>query len=413
MAYLVGTFLLFLAVGQVDLVEDILGLSVFVLSCTLFFAAGYFIKIRSYSDFRTTPTGGRTPARWIAASAAYFAIYGAALFVEYGATGPLAVLDAISNPGLAYLNKFEVFALQEATGRRNAVIQVMTLLAVLYTPLIPFITLFWSRLSARLRVISLISVAIYGTFFLFIGTLKGLGDLLVFLIASLLIRTIWSRKAGTAGSGWRAGTLAAIGVSVFIAYMAFNQSQRLQETGIEDRFEPNSAIASIAGEDFARGLAVVAFYPTHGYVGLAYNLGTPFEWSGGLGASRALDSYWTQYVGGQGASESAYPYRTEDRTGWPALTYWCTIYPWLASDLTFPGTVFFMGLVGWFLAKFWYEAAYRRSLLAVLLFCQLMLLIAYVPANNQIGTSRASLIAFICLAGAYLLNRITSKRNMP
>ena len=29
------------------------------------------------------------------------------------------------------------------------------------------------------------------------------------------------------------------------------------------------------GESFARGVSVVAFYPTHGYLGLAYNLGTP------------------------------------------------------------------------------------------------------------------------------------------
>ena len=114
-----------------------------------------------------------------------------------------------------------------------------------------------------------------------------------------------------------------------------------------------------------------------------------------------------QYVGGKGASESAYPYRTEVRTGWPAGRYWSTIYPWLASDLTFPGTIAFMGVLGWFYARFWYEAAYRRSLLSVLLFCQITLLLFYVPANNQIGVARTSFIAFICLTIAYMTNRLT------
>ena len=53
------------------------------------------------------------------------------------------------------------------------------------------------------------------------------------------------------------------------------------------------------------------------------------------------------------------------------------------------------------------EEAYRGSLLSVLLFCQLTLLIFYIPANNQIGLARTSLIAFICLAVAYVANRIT------
>jgi hypothetical protein len=396
-------------VGQVDLVADLMGLCAFVLLCVAFFAVGYFLKMRSYSDFEIGAPDGNEPTGWIKASAAYYAIYGVALLVAYGATGPLAVIDAIRHPGSAYLAKFEVYDLQNATGQSNGTIQLMTLLAVLYTPLIPFLTLYWTNLSRRLRMISVASAGVYASFFLFIGTLKGLGDLLVFLLASYLIRTVWPGKTSSARSRRRLIALTAIGLTVFVSYMAFNQSQRLQETGIQNRFQPNPVIASVAGENFARGMAVVAFYPTHGYVGLAYNLGTPFEWSGGLGASRALNSYWMQYVGGEGASKTAYPVRTEVRTGWPADAYWSTIYPWLASDLTFPGTVLFMGFLGWFLAKFWYEAAYKRSLLAVLLFCQLILLIAYVPANNQIGTSRTSLIAFICLAAVYVLNRVTSQ----
>lgn len=138
--YLLGTFLLFLLVGQVDLVSDRLGLCAFVLLCVVFFVVGYFLKMRSYSDFEVVPPHADPPTGWIRASAAYYAIYGAALLMAYGATGPLAVLDAIRHPGSAYLAKFKIYDLQNATGQSNLTIQLMTLLAVLYTPLIPFLS---------------------------------------------------------------------------------------------------------------------------------------------------------------------------------------------------------------------------------------------------------------------------------
>lgn len=108
-------------------------------------------------------------------------------------------------------------------------------------------------------------------------------------------------------------------ISIFVGYMAFNQSQRVTHAGIEGRFESNALIASLTSDEFAREVAVVGFYPTHGYIGLSYNLQTPFVWSQGRGNSRALDSHWTQYVGGKSAYDSTYPARTAVRTGWPRL----------------------------------------------------------------------------------------------
>lgn len=409
-AYLAGTFLLFLAVGQVELVPNLAKLTEFVVATIVCFALGYVAKIRSYRPAPVQGASPPVPRGWIKWSAAYYAIYGLALLVEYGATQPSAVLRRVLHPGSAYFAKFAVYTFQTQTNEKNPLIQLLTIVAVLYLPLIPFVTLFWGRLSIALRAAALVSVAVYATFFLFIGTLKGLGDLLVFFLAAFMVRTAWARRDGSGPSGRRLLVLSSLILVVFVSYMAVNQAQRVQHVGIESRFQPNPVIASVAGENFARGMAVVAFYPTHGYVGLGYDLETPFEWSKGLGASPALSGYWVQYFGGEGASQTAYPYRTEARTGWSATEYWSTIYPWLASDLTFPGTVLFMGAVGWFLARFWYESVNRRSLLSVLLFCQLIFLLAYVPANNQIGTSRTSLIAFVSLVAAYAVRHIRTRQ---
>ena len=412
-AYLGGTYLLFLLIGQVWAVSNLADLSTFIGATILALCLGYFFKIRSYGETARAPsiTEGevRSARRWVLMSSVYFVAFGTASMIAYGATSLPGVVAAITHPGTAYFAKFRVYELQQATGERNLTIQILTILAVLSTPLIPFSVVYWRRLSLAVRGAALFGACVYGMFFLFIGTLKGLGDLLVFGLASHLVMTRgqW-RSARRSTSRRRLVMTAVITLGIFVGYMAYNQSDRLALSGGAARFEPNPTVAALTNEQFARGLAVVAFYPTHGYQGLAYNLQTPFTWTAGLGSSRALDGYWVQYFGGQGALQSTYPARTELRTGWPAGRLWATIYPWLASDLTFPGTVVFMGVVGWFMARFWFEAAFLRSRLALLLFCQVMLLIAYVPANNQIGAGRASLIAFLTLSVAYLKRRVSS-----
>jgi hypothetical protein len=160
----------------------------------------------------------------------------------------------------------------------------------------------------------------------------------------------------------------------------------------------------------ARGAAATMFYPTHGYLGLAYNLETPFVWTAGLGSSRALTSYVDRYVEQTDGYVNSYPVRTQARTGYPAGQYWATIYPWLSSDLTWPGVVLFMIVFGWWFARLWVEAAILRRNLSLLLWAQLCITVAYLPANNQLGISAPSLIAFATLVAVYAWRQVNTHR---
>lgn len=416
LGYLAGTYILFLLVGQVSAVPNLVKLSGFIALTLASFAIGYHACARRYlrrGPIRTRDLSDgdfRAARRWILASAAYYVAYGLALLSEFGFSGFGSVISAILSPGRSYLNKFDVYERQQAMGETNPAIQLLTLLSVVAAPLVPFAIVYWRRLSLGARIAAVAGIVTYATFFLSIGTLKGLGDILIFAVAGVVVVRLgfWSAKPFA-----RARRASAVALSLtlalgFVAYMAFNQSQRINEIGITSQFEANPVVASVTGEDFARGLSVVAFYPTHGYLGLAYNLESPFVWTGGLGGSRALDSYWAQYTGADSVYESTYPARTEAETGWPALRYWATAYPWFASDLTFPGTILLMGFAGWFFCRFWVQAAFERDRLALLLFAQLALFVAYIPANNQIGTSRTSLITFLVLVGAYVWRGLTT-----
>jgi len=404
--YLFGTFALFLLIGPTDLVPNMSKLMTYVLSTIALFAIGYVIRMRSLPRSvlvrDTTVREVRSAKMLITLCAGYLAAYGISYLITYGATGPDAILTAMVSPGSAYAAKFHIYALQAATGERNLVNQILTIFAVLYAPLMPMSIVYWRHLMVSTKSFAAMGLGLYALFFLFIGTLKGLGDVLIFGSAAMLVLTFGTWYGPRPKRNTKGRVVIVIAFVAVTGYMATSQTQRMTEFGIAGRTQSNPFVASIIGDSLGRGLQSVMGYPTQGYLGLAYNLDTQFVWTRGLGSSRAVASYWDQYIGQSGTSDLTYPARTEARTGWPAGMYWATIYPWLASDLTFPGAAILMGVVGWLFAKFWYEAAFGRGRLALLLFCQIALFLAFVPANNQIGIGRQSMITLMSLVTIYL-----------
>ncbi|MFG2057317.1 hypothetical protein ACGFI9_25190 [Micromonospora sp. NPDC048930] len=413
LAWMLGTFGAFWLGGQADEVPDPARLCLFVLSATTVFALGYVARIvlrppqaRPADD---TPQRMRRIHRLVFWGAWYYAALGAALLLEYGANSPGDILRSIMDPADSYASKFAIYQAQQDSGRVSLPIQVLTLLAVLSTATVPLLAVHWRGLTPRLKTTALLGISVYIVFFLYIGTLKGLGDTVVMALAGLMVASVARLRIRRRRPTRRGVLVAVVLLAVFGWYMVGNQAARVSLFGTQDVMRANPAVARVVGNEAATGVAATIFYPTHGYLGLAYNLETPFEWSRGLGANPAVASYAGQYLKADVTEHPPYPTRTEARTGYPAGLYWSTAYPWLASDLTFPGVVALMGLLGWFLARFWTEAAYHREILPTLIFAQLALVIAYLPANNQLGASRPGLIGLVTLAVLYAATRVNRR----
>ncbi|MGC4848787.1 hypothetical protein ACLQ3F_16220 [Micromonospora sp. DT15] len=414
--WMLGTFGVFWTGSLAQEVPNPGTLWLFVLSATGAFGIGYAAQLFRSTSVRRTNVARSTDVlrarRLVLAGGIYYAVFGVALLLEYGATGPGSIIASLQDPAGAYLNKFTVYQQQTDAGRTNPIIQVLTLLGVLGTALVPLLVVYWRRMSSGLRLVGLVGIGVYSIFFLYIGTLKGLGDFVLMIAAGLLIAS--SRNPDRAAQRLkrrRATVLVAIVFAIFCAYMMSNQADRVDQFGTQDRVRANPTVERIAGEQVATGLAALVIYPTHGYLGLAYNLETPFAWSHGLGSTPAITSYGSQYLSIDAEEYPAYPVRTEYRTGWPAGMYWSTIYPWLASDLTFPGTVLFMALLGWFFARIWREVNLSGGILPILIFVQICLLVAYIPANNQLGMSRPSVIGVATLLFLYVWTALTRSES--
>jgi hypothetical protein len=405
--WLLGTFGAFWTTSLAMRVTSPVVLTVFVGAATGGLALGYALKIKQYPAI-IDASGTRWDRldrgrRLVLAGAIYLAVYGLIQLAEYGATGIGSIISHIQDPGSAYKAKFGVYEVQQATGRVSTPMQIVTLAGGLYGVLGPLLVIYWKKLTLAFRLVGALGLVIYAVYFLFIGTQKGLGDILIMLLTGTLAGSFgtWWERRPTVGRRQKSMTYASLAVGLFLIYMVSAQSQRVETFGTQRVTPANPVVAVVLGEKAATGVAATMFYPSHGYLGLSYNLGTPFQWTLGLGSSPVVASYAAQYL--NAAAPPTYPVRTQDRTGWPAGRYWATMYPWLASDLTFPGVIVFMVAFGWFFAKMWVEGAMKRDTLALVIFGQLAIAVAYIPANNQLGTSRPTTIGLITLIAMYCL----------
>lgn len=408
--YVGATFAAFLILGQAAKAPDLLVLAAYVTYAMVALAVGYGAWVSRHPGPIELPERvPGTPRKLIFVCASYYFLLSGVYLANSGTTTTAALWAAVTSPGEAYFAKLHPDQAQES----SLLTQGIAVLAVLAALMIPLAVTHWRRLGLALQIYVVASVIAYLAYYLSIGTQKGLGEtLIIWGAAYLAVRKARVGPKLPGGQRRKVFAVAAVtaAVGAFLWYMSYAQADRLAERNQTSRFPGNPAVAAIVGPDLASGIATTIYYPTHGYLGLSYNLQTPFEWTYGIGSMPAVADYAHQYLGFDAPLTDRYTARTALISGWPDGMYWSTIFPWLASDLTYPGAVVFMGLVGWFAAKWWHEARAGRTL-SLALFCQLAILIAYIPANNQLGQSRPALFGVATLALLSVADRIRAARR--
>lgn len=419
-AYLLGTLaLLFLSPYSSQLSNPAV-LVLFLLCALGAFALGYKLSViqkRSYWPV-LKDSGEATPfvKVVIIASSGWFILFSFTSLSNYGASNFGDIVTAALNPGASYYKKFGVYLEQQLTGEVSVPVQIAVITGALYGVLIPVTILYWHRIGLILRMLATFSALSYVAYFVFIGTQKGIGDVLIMTIGAIVAvgglggatRARRTPRASRRSRFWIVALSVVLSLG-FVVYLANAQGSRIEGTSLAAKFPASPTMVSLFGDSFARGLAAAEFYPINGYIGLSRDLGVPFVFSGGASVP-ALASYKTQYFGGTDPMTLSYPARAQAITGWPAGQYWSTMYAWLASDLTFPGTIAFMMVFGWFVARMWLGIRYERDPLSLILFCQAVIAIIYIPANNQIMNSRYTALGFVTLLIVYGVWRAFGRR---
>lgn len=265
---------------------------------------------------------------------------------------------------------------------------------------LPLTVFYWSELPRTARMLGTISVLGVVMMFVAIGTNKALADFVLLMP--------WLVLAGAASGRLHLGRMKSVTITIvmgglFLLFLLFFAETQYTREGSSSKYGLISAAGVNANYDgpiirrvpdlAAVGILGITNYAGIGYYALYLSLDEPFVPTFGFGNSYFTLRQVQRVTGDQSFGRRPYPMRIE-RRGWDAYGLFSSIYPWIASDLTFPGTLVFVFLIGRLLAIVWHDTLLGENPLAVVVFSQLLIMLYYFPANNQLLQSGEGYSAF-------------------
>ncbi len=300
------------------------------------------------------------------------------------------VASGLANPARAY----EASQLLRQTGQPT-IEYVRIILGPVLILLLPLTVFYWSRLALKLKALAVAGILGTAAIFIAMGTNNVVVDTAV-LVPLLLVS---SHLAGVCKLNWKrvvaVATAAGCALALFLVYFfGVGVSSRKGSPLAGDIFPAASTSADYrAIERGETTFLSLDLYLTQGYYALSLSLRVPFVPMYGVGNSMFLTRQVARLTGDSGLVDMTYPARIE-RYGWSAEGLWSSIYPWIAFDVSFPGTLIVVLLIGRLFALSWLDALSGTNPFAVVLLSQLMIMLFYFPANNQLLQSGEGFTAF-------------------
>lgn len=370
----------------------------FVCGTQACFLLGYVLAVRGHGQRKRRSLSQRVPSRLALGSAVVTLL----LFLPTSLfrTGKMLpdVWWGIRNPGLAYA---ATASLNQAG--RTPLIEYLRLPFAFFTAAVePIVVFYWPRLPKSVRLVGALAVSSTVALFLAMGTNKGVFDAIliaaVFLFASacsgILVVGRWKRMAIVILI-----ILSAVGFLGFFSGVSLRAgsgiSYGIGPAGIHaDMTKP---LLSKMPETLRTAVLGLTSYASQGYYGLGLGLALqePFVPMYGAGSSIFLTRQVERLVGDPSFELRSYPVRVMNEDGWDAYVSWSTMYPWIASDVGFPGVLLVMVVVGWLLGRAWLGVLYKHDVFSVCLLSQMVIMLVYASANNQSVQAGEGWFAFV------------------
>ncbi|MCA1021064.1 hypothetical protein [Halobacillus litoralis] len=285
------------------------------------------------------------------------------------------------NPGKAYeyikmIKKYP--ELNNVNGGFGSVISILlTLSAGTKYIFITLSLLYWKKIKTITKLISVLAIGIYILYSLLVGSMIA--------IASLFLACF----------------------PIFIFHFRDNNSIFLNKWKVITSTLLISSLVFffINNRTTGEGIETILFYITHGYVGLEYALKLPFEFTYGFTTFKGITSYFVDYLGVTNYINNSYPFRNETVNGWPALSVWSTIFPWLASDFSFALIPFILFFISYKFSMLWNKTRGTKNPYGFLLLGQIFIFWFMIPANNQLFHTFENSMAFILILIIYKISK--------
>lgn len=293
----------------------------------------------------------------------------------------------------------------------NVVEYARIVLSPIIALLIPLTFYYWEYLKPVVRYLSVFSMLYYLAIYVATGTNKAIADFVLVVPCLILARYL----SGRLRLGWtRIITAVVLFIFVFGAFFAFfgaGQMSRAATKEVVTSFPilniqadlDNFTVRPLPDELKVPAVMLINYF-TQGYYALYLSLEKPFVPMFGIGNSMFLTHNAIKITGMEEIEKMPYPMRIEE-DGWDRYGNWSTIYPWIASDVTFPGTILIVFLIGRLFALSWLDTLKGSNPYAVAVFVQFLIMLFYFSANNQLMQHGEGVFGFFGLLLMWLYTR--------
>lgn len=385
----VGAYLLFTLCAYIfvyfntdeNLIPTVLVVSIFYISLI----AGYFFNTKK-NNVSTPKWGWNCKIRKLIIFASFTTIIISFVNVLSYYPSFSVMMQYLKNPGLAYsyVKAVRRGTIQVDALKLPSIIAIgLNILTFTKYIVIIFLPLYWKKLKKIDKLLGLLSLFVYVIHAFLIGAMINIGICFFSLVPVLFYYS--SKSISQIKLRYKILIFLLLGCSVLlIAYFLGSRSE------IGDR-----SIENILREGFM-GLMT---YVSHGYRGLSYCLQLPFQCTWGQTTFYGIITKAFPFLGINSNWANSYLVRSQEQFGWSALQVWSTIFPWLASDVSFVFIPIIMFAIGYFIKKVWQDVVTTKNPYAFLMMSQLMVFCFMIPANNQLfhtfGNSMGTIIIFM------------------
>lgn len=313
----------------------------------------------------------------------------------------LMVLEYITNPGKAYeyvkyINRNNI----ENSGMISISSSLVgiTLNTLSFTKFIVliFLPLYWKYLSKFSRIIGTLSLVIFVMQAFLIGAMINIGIIVFSLFPIVIFMNGKTHKRIKAISNTRKRLVTVLLLFAIVLIVYFMGSRFV-------------SVDSNISEILLEGVSGIGYYISHGYVGLSKCFDLSFTPTFGMTTFHGFAKTFLPSNMYNALWENSYLSRNQVASGWQSLQVWSTIFPWLASDISFFMIPVFMLFVGRFMGKVWKKAITERNPYAFIMMGQLMIFAFMIPANNQLFHSYGNSIGVILI---YIMYKFSISRKI-
>lgn len=320
------------------------------------------------------------------------------------------IVTGLLDPGMVYNQNFERL---EAGNTFVLVEYLRIFLSPLLVGVYPLAIVYWSKLSGKVRVFCLFAILFNLGLYLATGTNKGFADFVITLPWLIFLGI----SAGVLRLRIHRSILFLGIVVLFVAFMYFfGMGQIQREGGVGERgvfnagfdlitADTSNAISKLLSNDLRIIFESLTRYIGQGYYALSMSFDIDHDSTFGFGHSIFLARNADAIFDTNQFTTASIPGLLEDQTGWGMLTLWHSIYPWLASDFGFIGTLFVLAMLAYLFALSWGNSLVTLAPQWIILSYLLFILFYYIPANNQIFQSGETCFAFFILLASVVYRK--------